>query len=100
MSQPVKQCMAVKTMQMRPPFPQFMTNDIQKVPFVAHTRVEHNCQMYILKFTYNIVQVVLLHLLLVVLLVTITLLAIGSDIQIFRQCSLIIVHVSASSWIF
>ena len=47
----------------------------------------------------NIMQVVLIHLCLVTLLVTMVVLASGSDILIFRQCSITIVHVSASSWI-
>ena len=43
-------------------------------------------------------QIVLIHICLVTILVTMVVLASDSDILIFRQCSIFIVYVSASSW--
>ena len=48
----------------------------------------------------KIMQVVLIHLYLMTLLVTMIVIVSGSDILIFRQCSITIVHASASSWLF
>ena len=50
-SQPIKLCMTVKTGQISPPPPhqqhiQPAVVDIQKAPFVEHTIVEQNCQVY------------------------------------------------------
>ena len=68
----------------------FLTDgvDIQKAPLVTHASLEQNCQVNILTI------VVLIRLCLVALLVTMILLASGSDVLIFRQCGIIKLHLS------
>ena len=78
-SQSVKQCMIADL------FPHILTGvvDIQKAPFVAYTSEEQN-MCILLQYCASSMNTS----------------ASGSDVLIFRQCSINIVIVSASSWNF